>query len=148
MSNKFHILIVDDDIGDVELIQEFLSEDTYAPTRLYVAADGVEAMEYLHDQLTDSMMTLPDLILLDLNMPRKDGRELLNELKRQARLKAIPVVVFTTSDAPDDIDAVYELGGNAFVTKPAGLDKFEEVVDSIKTFWIKTNKGRLKVPHE
>lgn len=148
MTPLFNILVVDDDLGDVELIQEFLSTDYSSPFNLHISADGVEALEYLDKAQKHSKALLPDLIILDLNMPRKDGRELLNELKNCPEYKSIPVVVFTTSDAPDDIEAVYQLGGNAFVTKPAGLDRFEEVVETIKSFWIKTNQSRMKVPHE
>ena len=145
MKDQFNVLIVDDDLGDVELIQEFLNYEQNEQIQLNIASDGVEAINYLNSLMDSTRQSMPDLIILDLNMPRKNGRQVLNELKNQNIFKTIPVVVFTTSDTPDDIRDVYNLGGNAYVTKPAGLEKFEEVVTSIKHFWIKTNKQPIVI---
>ncbi|GAA0797030.1 response regulator [Spirilliplanes yamanashiensis] len=123
------VLLVDDDDADLALITEAF-EGHRVPARLHVARDGVEALDYLH-----SGAVRPDMILLDLNMPRMDGREVLAAVKQDPALSAIPVVVFTTSDQPDDITASYLRHANAYVTKPMELDDFTAAVDSIHTFY-------------
>ncbi|MGW0659488.1 response regulator [Streptodolium elevatio] len=128
----YDILLVEDDAADAVLIQEALSErDTRAITRV---PDGVAALEYLRDPST----TTPDLIVLDLNMPRMSGRELLHVLKNDEELKAIPVVVLTTSGAPEDVAASYRNHSNAYVTKPMNLDDFARAVRSIDAFFLDT----------
>ena len=125
------ILLVEDDPGDVVLVREAF-EHNKVHNELRVASDGVYALE----QLRDPELSLPDLILLDLNLPRKDGREVLAEIRADARLTAIPVVVLTTSDAETDILRSYELHANAYVTKPVDLRQFLEVVREIDNFFV------------
>lgn len=134
-TNKpIEVLLVDDDIGDVFLTKETL-EETKVKVNLSVVYDGVEAMLYLRKQGEYSNVTQPDLILLDLNMPKKDGRQVLDDIKNDINLKMIPIVVLTTSDAETDIAKSYALGANCYITKPVGLEQFSEVVKAIDNFW-------------
>ena len=128
------ILLVEDDPGDVELTQESL-EESKIRVKLNVVNDGVQALEYLRKQNGYANATRPDLILLDLNMPRKDGREVLAELKIDENLKMIPVVVLTTSEADEDILKSYGLGANCYITKPVGLEQFSSVIQTFENFW-------------
>ena len=128
------ILLVEDDPGDVELTRESLSDSKLA-INISVAGDGVEAMAFLRKEGEYSTAVTPDLILLDLNMPRKDGREVLAEIKADDSLKMIPVVILTTSSAETDIVKSYDLGANCYVTKPVGFDQFAKVVEAIEGFW-------------
>jgi CheY-like chemotaxis protein len=128
------ILLVEDDPGDVLLITEAL-ERSQVPPRLHVAADGQEALEFLHRTGLPTDVPRPDLILLDLNMPRMDGRQVLAAVKADPRLRAIPVVVLTTSDAEADVLHSYHAHASAFVTKPLDLDDLETVVDQIGRFF-------------
>ena len=130
-SEPITVLLVEDDPGDVVLIQEAFEHNKVRNT-LHVAGDGVEAMEFLRSG------SRPDLILLDLNLPRKDGREVLAEVKGDAALRSIPVVVLTTSKAEEDILRSYDLHANAYVTKPIQLDAFLDAVGSILSFWLET----------
>lgn len=125
------ILLVEDDPGDVVLVREAF-EHNKVRNELRVASDGVYALE----QLRDESIALPDLILLDLNLPRMDGRELLSEIRADPRLTRIPVVVLTTSDAEADIVRSYELHANAYVTKPVDLQRFLGVVREIDNFFV------------
>jgi CheY-like chemotaxis protein len=125
------ILLVEDNPGDVRLTLEAL-RDSKVRNNLQVARDGVEALEFL--RRTDAVR--PDLILLDLNLPRKDGREVLAEIKADPLLKTIPVVVLTTSRAEQDVLRSYELQANCYITKPVDLDQFITVVKSIEDFWL------------
>jgi CheY-like chemotaxis protein len=125
------ILLVEDNPGDVRLTVEGLKEGK-VHNRLQVARDGVEAMQYLRDP----ERSRPDLILLDLNLPRKDGREVLLEIKSDPRLKTIPIVVLTTSRAEQDVLRSYELQANCYITKPVDLEQFMTVVRSIEDFWL------------
>ena len=125
------ILLVEDDPGDVVLVREAFEHDKVR-NELRVASDGVYALE----QLRDLERPLPDLILLDLNLPRMDGRELLAEIRKDPRLTRIPVVVLTTSDAEADIVRSYELHANAYVTKPVDLNRFLKVVQEIDNFFV------------
>ena len=125
------ILLVEDDPGDVVLVREAF-EHNKVRNELRVASDGVYALEVLRDQ----SIPLPDLILLDLNLPRMDGRELLSEIRANPRLTRIPVVVLTTSDAEADIVRSYELHANAYVTKPVDLQRFLGVVREIEDFFV------------
>ncbi len=129
--NAITILLVEDDPGDVVLVREAFEHDKVR-NELRVASDGVEALE----QLRNPDLSLPDLILLDLNLPRKDGREVLAEIRADERLTAIPVVVLTTSDAETDILRSYELHANAYVTKPVDLHAFLQVVREIDNFFL------------
>ena len=132
--STIEVLLVEDDPGDVELTQESLL-DSELKINQTVVNDGVEAFDYLRKQNGYAKATRPDLILLDLNMPRKDGREVLAELKMDDNLKTIPVVVLTTSEADQDILKSYGLGCNSYVTKPVGLEQFSRVIQTIESFW-------------
>ena len=129
------ILMVEDNLGDARLTEETLKESKLY-NRLHHAKDGVEAMEFLLKEGKHKESPTPDIILLDLNLPRKDGREVLAELKAMPRLKNIPVVVLTTSDAEQDIVMSYDLHANCYITKPVDLDKFIEIVRGIENFWL------------
>ena len=128
------ILLVEDNPGDVRLTREALREGKVR-NNLAVASDGVEAVAYLRKEGEYASAVRPDLILLDLNLPRKDGREVLEEIKGDPFLRNIPVVVLTSSQADDDIACVYDLHANCYVTKPMDLDQFIRVVESIEDFW-------------
>ena len=129
------ILLVEDNPGDVRLTQEVLKEGK-VHNNLQVVGDGVEAMAFLRRKNSYSQAPRPDLILLDLNLPKKDGREVLQEIKADRHLNRIPVVVLTTSDADEDILRSYDLRANCYITKPVGLDQFIRVIRSIETFWL------------
>lgn len=134
MPEPIAILMVEDNPADVELTREALREQKIA-NRLFVAEDGVEAMRFLHREGPHAQAPLPDLILLDLNLPRKDGREVLAEIKQDERLKTIPVVVLTSSEAEADIAKTYSLHANCYVTKPVDFDRFLQIIESIESFW-------------
>ncbi len=124
------ILLVEDNPADVRLTREALKESR---VRLHVARDGVEAMALLRSATAAQR---PDLILLDLNLPRKDGREVLQEIKQDDALRHIPVVILTTSQAEQDVLQSYRLGASAFITKPVEIDRFFQVVRSLEQFWL------------
>ena len=128
------ILLVEDDAGDIDLTEEAL-EESKLKINLNVVRDGVEAIAYLRREGEYANATRPDLILLDLNLPRKDGREVLQEIKNDNKLKHIPVVVLTTSDTDEDILSSYDLGANCYVNKPLGMEEFAQIVRSIEDFW-------------
>jgi chemotaxis family two-component system response regulator Rcp1 len=128
------ILLVEDNPGDVRLTIEAL-RDGKVRNHLNVVTDGVEALLYLRRQGRYAAAARPDLILLDLNLPRKDGREVLAEIKADPHLRSIPVVILTTSQADQDILKSYELNANCYITKPVDLDQFISVVRSIEDFW-------------
>lgn len=129
------ILLVEDNPGDVRLTQEALKESKVS-NKLMIAHDGLEAWEMLSGEGSQETIPIPDLIFLDLNMPRMDGRELLERLKGDDRFKKIPVVVLTTSQSEEDVLRSYKLHANCYVSKPVGLDDFIEVVRSINRFWL------------
>jgi chemotaxis family two-component system response regulator Rcp1 len=129
------ILLVEDNPGDVRLTIEALKEGKIK-NNLYVAKDGVEALEFLMQKNTYKDSPTPDLILLDLNLPRKDGRELLAEIKEDEALRRIPVVILTTSKAEEDILRTYDLHANCYITKPVDLDQFITVVKAVENFWL------------
>ena len=129
------ILLVEDNPADVRLTQEALKEGKVR-NNLYVARDGVEALEYLLRVGKFADAVRPDLVLLDLNLPRKDGREVLSVIKADADLKAIPVVVLTTSSAEADIMKSYKLHANCYITKPVDLAQVVKVIKSIDDFWL------------
>lgn len=133
--NPIEILLVEDNPADVRLTQEALKEGKVR-NHLHVARDGIEAMEFLRRVGKYANAVRPDLILLDLNLPRKDGREVLADIKLDPELKAIPVVVLTTSSAEQDIFKSYKLHANCYITKPVDLDQFVHVVKSIDDFWL------------
>jgi CheY-like chemotaxis protein len=129
------ILLVEDNPGDVRLTQEAL-KDAKVRNRVNVVSDGVEALAFLRRENPYASAARPDLILLDLNLPRMDGREVLREIKADGELKSIPVVVLTTSTAEQDVLKSYDLHANCYVTKPVDLDQFNKVVQSIEEFWL------------
>jgi chemotaxis family two-component system response regulator Rcp1 len=129
------ILLVEDNPGDVRLTREALKEGKVY-NNLHWAKDGVEALEFLRRQGKHAEAPRPDIILLDLNLPKKDGREVLAVIKTDGELKHIPVVVLTTSKAEEDVLKSYALHANCYVTKPVDLEKFIQVVQSIDRFWL------------
>jgi CheY-like chemotaxis protein len=129
-----NILLVDDDAGDILMTRKALENGKIFNT-LNCACDGVEALAYLRRQGEFAGASRPDLVVLDLNMPRMDGRELLSEMKQDAELRSIPTVVFTTSDSEQDISNMYKLQANCYITKPIDLEQFAKIVREIKSFW-------------
>ena len=135
MSGKFfNILIVEDNPGDVRLMQEALREGS-VPCRLHVAPDGVAATAFLRRQGIYAEAPRPDFILLDLNVPRKHGSEVLADIKSDPALRQIPVIVLTTSAAPHDIHKAYDLHANCYITKPVDLEVFMRQIRLVKEFW-------------
>ena len=133
------ILLVEDNPGDVRLTKEAL-KDAKVRNTLHVVMDGVEALSFLRKQGKYAAVPVPDLILLDLNLPKKNGREVLEEIKQDDGLRHIPVVILTTSQAERDIAESYRLHANAYVTKPVDLEQFLTVVKSIEQFWLEIVK--------
>ena len=131
------LLLVEDNPGDVRLTQEALREAPFQ-VKLRVASDGVEALDFLRKRGKYADAPRPDLILLDLNLPRVTGPEVLSEIKSDPDLKRIPVLVMTTSREPRDIQKAYGLNANCYITKPILLDEFIGVVKSIENFWLET----------
>jgi CheY-like chemotaxis protein len=129
------VLLVEDDPGDVLMTREAL-EDYKVRNNLHVVNDGEQALAFLRNEGDYRDAPAPDLILLDLNLPRRDGREVLAEVKADERLRRIPVVVLTTSEAEEDVLRSYDLHANCYVTKPVDLEKFIVVVKSIDAFWL------------
>ena len=134
MGRPIEILLVEDSATDVMLAEEALA-DGKVRNHLSVVKDGVEAMAFLRKEGQYAASPRPDLMLLDLNMPRKDGREVLAEVKADANLKQIPVVVLTTSQAEPDVLKAYGLGANCYISKPVDFDQFAAVVHAIEQFW-------------
>ena len=135
MLKPIEILLVEDNPGDADLARDAL-EHSKMKNNLYVAEDGVEAMNYLKKEGKYKNATHPDLILLDLNLPKKDGRQVLAEIKADDRLKRIPVVILTTSKDEADVMQSYNLHANCYITKPIDLKQFMKVVKSIEDFWL------------
>jgi two-component system, chemotaxis family, response regulator Rcp1 len=138
-----NVLLVEDSPGDVRLTQEAL-KDAKVHITLHVAPDGIDAMAFLMRVGKHADVPRPDLILLDLNLPKKDGREVLREIKESATLATIPVVILTTSAAQEDIINSYRLHANCYITKPVTLDGFLRVVQSIDEFWLSV----VRLPRE
>ncbi len=134
-SRPIEILLVEDNVGDARLTLEAFQEGKVT-NNLSVVRDGVEALAYLRREGAYANAVQPDLVLLDLNLPRKDGREVLAEIKADERLKRIPVVVLTTSAAEEDVARAYGNHANCYITKPVDLDQFLRVVQSIESFWL------------
>ena len=137
------VLLVEDSPGDVRLTREAFREADVS-VRLHVAHDGVEAVAFLLRQGAHANAPRPDLILLDLNLPRMDGREVLSFIKEDENLTTIPTVILTTSDADADIQRSYQLRANAYLSKPVQLDDFETLVRSISDFWL----TKVKLPQQ
>ena len=134
ISRPIEILLVEDNPADVFLTKEAF-KDAKAHTNLHVVVDGVEAMAFLRKEGRFADVPRPDLVLLDLNMPRKNGREVLAEIKGDQELRRVPVVILTTSKAETDILESYDLNANCYITKPVDFGQFAEVVRSIEHFW-------------
>ncbi len=128
------VLLVEDNPADVELTQYMMKKGKLV-VNLHVAVDGFEAMAFLRREGMYAGVPRPDIILLDLNLPGMDGREVLAEVKADPVLKAIPVVVLTTSQSEEDVLKSYNMGANCFITKPVGMDEFAKVVNTIDDFW-------------
>lgn len=143
LTRPIEVLLVEDNPADVRLTQEALREGKVR-NRLHSVPDGVEALAFLRREGKYADAVRPDLILLDLNLPRKSGREVLGEIKTDPALRHIPVVVLTSSQAEKDIAQAYDLHANCYVTKPVDLDRFIEVVKSIEGFWFSI----VKLPSE
>ena len=135
LSEPIEILLIEDNLGDVRLTMEALKEGKVS-NNLSVVKDGVEAIAFLRQEDKYADAPQPNLILLDLNLPRKDGREVLAEIKQDPDLRRIPVVILTTSQAEQDILKTYDLYANCYITKPVDLEQFITVVSSIETFWL------------
>lgn len=137
-NRPFNILLIEDNPGDVRLTQEAFKEGK-KKVNLEVVMDGVEAIKYLRKQEQYAEVPIPDLILLDLNLPKWDGREVLKEIKTDKELKRIPVVVLTTSNAEQDIIKSYDLHANCYINKPVDFDNFFEIIQKIEDFWLITS---------
>jgi chemotaxis family two-component system response regulator Rcp1 len=142
-AKPIEVLLVEDSPGDVRLTREAF-KDAKVHINLHVASDGVEAMEFLERVGNHANAPRPDLILLDLNLPRKDGREVLAEIKESPALKSIPVVILTTSASGEDIQKSYQFHANCYISKQVDLDGFLKVVKSIDSFWLSV----VKFPRE
>lgn len=138
-AKPIEILLVEDSKGDVGLIEEVF-EEAKIRNNLHIAEDGEEAILFLNNKGQFLHAPRPDIILLDLNLPKKDGREVLEEVKEDDNLKNIPIVVLTTSKAEEDILRSYNLHANAYITKPVNFDQFIKVVKSIEDFWLEVVK--------
>jgi chemotaxis family two-component system response regulator Rcp1 len=143
VGTPIEVLLVEDSPGDVRLTREAF-KDARVLINLQVASDGKEAMSYLKREGEHAHASRPDLILLDLNLPKKDGREVLEEIKQSPALKTIPVVILTTSASETDIPRSYRLHANCYITKPVDLDGFLKVIKSIDSFWLSV----VKLPRE
>lgn len=137
-----NILLVEDNPADVRLTQEAMKEATNAVTRLHVAMDGAQALEFLHREGDFATAPRPDLMLLDLNLPRVDGRQVLAQVKTDPDLRRIPVVVLTTSPSRDDIIDAYDRHVNSYIRKPVDLDEFLAVLRAIEDYWL----GSVELP--
>lgn len=137
------ILLVEDNPGDIRLTQEAL-KDSKLQNNLSIVQDGVEALAFLRREGDYNRAPRPDIILLDLNLPRKDGREVLAEIKEDRDLRRIPVVVLTTSEDEKDVYMSYNLHANCYITKPVDLTRFIEIVKTIEGFWFQI----VKLPHD
>ena len=134
-SKPVEILLIEDNPGDARLAREAL-RDAKVRNNLNWVTDGVEGLAYLRQEGKYSQSVRPDLILLDLNLPRKDGREVLSEIKVDEKLRRIPVVILTTSQAEEDVLRAYHLNANCYITKPVDLEQFMKVVKTIEEFWL------------
>lgn len=132
----FEILLVEDNSGDARLMKEAF-RDIETPCNISIAKDGVDAIRFLYRKDEFFGAPRPDLIILDLNLPRKDGREVLAEVKKDPSLKVIPIIVLSTSSSDRDVRTAHELYANSYIKKPVDLDEFEQVVKTIEQFWLK-----------
>ena len=133
------ILLVEDNPADARLVMEVF-KDFSVKNKIHVVEDGIVAMDFLYKKGTYESFPRPDIILLDLNLPRKDGRDVLKEIKENAKLKCIPVVILTTSTAREDVVRTYSNHANCYITKPVDFEQFLKFVQSIENFWLKVVK--------
>lgn len=138
-SESIHILIVEDNPADARLAVEALKESEIS-NNISIVQDGVEAISFLKNENGFSDTPLPDLILLDLNLPKMNGKEVLKIIKNDPNLKRIPVIILTTSDSDQEISATYDLHANCYINKPVGLDQFITVIQSVENFWLSVVK--------
>jgi DNA-binding response OmpR family regulator len=143
-TKPLEILLVEDNKGDIGLITEFFS-DSKVIIKLHIAENGEEAIRFLYGKDKFLGSPLPDIIILDLNLPKKDGREVLKEIKKNKVLKTIPVIILTTSSAEKDILTVYDLHANAYLIKPLDFDEYMAAIKSIEDFWFKAVTLPLKL---
>jgi two-component system, chemotaxis family, response regulator Rcp1 len=141
-----HLLLVEDSPHHVRLMQEALS-DVNASLNLHIAEDGVNAMAFLRHEGINIDAPRPDLILLDLNLPRMDGREVLAQIKSDDNLKTIPTIILTTSELDDDVTTSYRLHANAYLKKPLGWDAFVRMVSNLNNFWLTQSQSQLTLPN-
>jgi len=135
MSETIRVLLIEDNPGDADLTKETLEENR-VHVEIAIAVDGPQALDRLHRRSPFEREPLPDLILLDLNLPKMSGRDVLADIKQDPALRNIPVVVLTSSDAEQDIVKSYEMGANCYVTKPVGLEAFQSIVRTLDGFWL------------
>jgi len=147
MSRPIEILLVEDNPGDVRLAQEAFREGKLS-NRLTVVGDGVEALAYMRRGGTYAASVRPDIVLLDLNLPKKDGRDVLAEVKGDEQLRRTPIIILTTSTSEQDILKAYDLHANCYITKPVDLEQFLTVVKSIEDFWLSIVKLPPPDEHE
>ncbi len=141
MNGAIHVLLVEDNAADVDLAREMLSSSKF-DIKLTVAGDGIEALDFLNGEGNWSEPEVPTLILLDLNLPRKDGRQLLGVLKNHDEFRRIPIVVLSGSDSEKDVTSCYHLGANCYIVKPDNLHDFRTLVRTLEDFWL----GAAKLP--
>jgi len=134
VDKPIQVLLVEDNPGDADLTKETL-ETSKLRVELTVVIDGIEAMRFLRRQDEHAQAPRPDLILLDLNLPKKDGRQILSEIKADCAIRGIPIVILTSSDAEKDVAQSYMLGANCYVTKPVDLKAFQSIVQAVEDFW-------------
>lgn len=139
MDNTVNILLVEDNSADARLIGEVF-KDTNVENKIHIVKDGIEAMDFLNKKNSYSNVPKPDIILLDLNLPRKDGREVLEEVKSDEGLKSIPVIILTTSCAEEDLIRTYRNYANCYITKPVDFNELLNVITAIEDFWLKIVK--------
>lgn len=137
--NTRNILLVEDNKSDARLIREFL-KDADMNNILYVVKDGIEALEFLYTHCKPKCIYCPDLVILDLNLPRKRGIEVLKEMRKDNDLNKMPVIILTTSNAPEDVDECYKYYANCYIVKPVHLDEFTKIMESFKEFWLNNVK--------
>jgi chemotaxis family two-component system response regulator Rcp1 len=143
MTAKREILLVDDNPADIDLTSDVLAR-SHLPSHVQAVTDGVEAVTLLRRQGKYASASVPDLVVLDLNLPKKDGRAVLAEVKKDPVLRRTPVVIFSTSQARHDIASSYELGANSYVSKPGDLQGYVQAIESIENFWL----GCARLPHK
>lgn len=134
MPTRYNVLIVDDNPADADLIEEAFDDEGHR-VQLHRVVDGIEALEFVRRSGAYAEAPRPDIVLLDLNLPRRDGREVLAELRSDDALREIPVIVLTSSDAEADVAIAYRLGANAYIRKPMGFAQFQHILQSLAQFW-------------